>query len=151
MVFCVMAAAKGRATVTLKTSLRSEQFAPSFTVSWTEITAVSIPPGRLTSTKPVGAGTGLGLSTVYGIVKQHDGFIWAYSELGLGTTMKVYLPVARSEAAAEPKPKLETPVEWLPQLEPALILVVEDEAAVRNMVRRSLEGAGLTVLDHEEH
>jgi two-component system cell cycle sensor histidine kinase/response regulator CckA len=101
------------------------------------------------TTKPVGAGTGLGLSTVYGIVKQHDGFIWAYSELGLGTTMKVYLPVARSEAAADSKPKPEAPVEWLPQLEPALILVVEDEAAVRSMVRRSLEGAGLTVLEAE--
>jgi len=101
------------------------------------------------TTKPMGAGTGLGLSTVYGIVKQHDGFIWAYSELGLGTTMKVYLPVARSEAAAESKPKPEAPAEWLPQLEPALILVVEDEAAVRHMVRRSLEGAGLTVLEAE--
>ncbi|MFL5493364.1 MAG: response regulator, partial [Gemmatimonadales bacterium] len=101
------------------------------------------------TTKPVGAGTGLGLSTVYGIVKQHDGFIWAYSEPGLGTTIKVYLPVARSDAPTEAKPKPEPTGEWLPQLEPALILVVEDEAAVRNMVRRSLEGAGLTVLEAE--
>jgi two-component system, cell cycle sensor histidine kinase and response regulator CckA len=101
------------------------------------------------TTKPVGAGTGLGLSTVYGIVKQHDGFIWAYSEPGLGTTIKVYLPVARSDAPSKAKPKAEPPGEWLPQLEPALILVVEDEAAVRSMVRRSLEAAGLTVLEAE--
>ena len=85
---------------------------------------------------------GSGLSTVYGIVKQHDGFIWAYSEPGLGTTDEVYLPRrgggqprrgardgARGGAAAA--------------LEPALVLVVEDESAVRNLVRRSLEAVGL--------
>jgi PAS domain S-box-containing protein len=101
------------------------------------------------TTKPVGAGTGLGLSTVYGIVKQHEGFIWPYSEPGVGTTMKVYLPAAPGGAepahiagrlAPEPQPA---------ELEPALVLVVEDEPAIRGLVRRTLEGAGLVVVEAE--
>ena len=101
------------------------------------------------TTKPVGAGTGLGLSTVYGIVKQHDGFIWAYSELGLGTTMKIYIPAALGDHIRVAEKKDEPRVEAAVHLEPALVLVVEDEPAVRNLVRRSLEGAGLTVIEAE--
>jgi PAS domain S-box-containing protein len=101
------------------------------------------------TTKPVGAGTGLGLSTVYGIVKQHDGFIWPYSEPGVGTTMKIYLPAAPEHAGAssalERKPVAEPPVE----IGPALVLVVEDEPAIRELVRRTLEGAGLVVIEAE--
>ena len=101
------------------------------------------------TTKPVGAGTGLGLSTVYGIVKQHEGFIWPYSEPGVGTTMKIYLPAAARDAqtavALEPVPAIAHP----PLLEPALVLVVEDEAAIRGLVRRTLEGAGLVVIEAE--
>jgi CheY-like chemotaxis protein len=105
------------------------------------------------TTKPVGAGTGLGLSTVYGIVKQHEGFIWPYSEPGLGTTMKIYLPAAPTavdlagpldlEAAIEP------PAPSLAGLDQALVLVVEDDLAIRGLVRRTLEGAGLVVIEAE--
>jgi len=100
------------------------------------------------TTKPVGSGTGLGLSTVYGIVKQHEGFIWAYSEPGHGTTIKIYLPAAAAEQPATAAQPADAPVERGP-LEPGLVLVVEDEAAVRQLVRRSLEAVGLTVLEAE--
>jgi CheY-like chemotaxis protein len=100
------------------------------------------------TTKPVGAGTGLGLSTVYGIVKQNDGFIWAYSEPGLGTTMKIYWPAAGTAGnLAEPEPAPEAAAERSSPLERALVLVVEDEPSVRSLVRRTLEGVGLAVIE----
>jgi PAS domain S-box-containing protein len=101
------------------------------------------------TTKPVGAGTGLGLSTVYGIVKQHEGFIWPYSEPGIGTTMKVYLPAAPSGAAPLPAPDRLPPDAPQEELEQALVMVVEDELAIRGLVRRTLEGAGLLVIEAE--
>jgi CheY-like chemotaxis protein len=101
------------------------------------------------TTKPVGSGTGLGLSTVYGIVKQHEGFIWAYSEPGHGTTIKIYLPAAAAEQAAGAVTAPRDPRTDRTPLAPGLVLVVEDEAAVRQLVRRSLEAVGLTVLEAE--
>ena len=101
------------------------------------------------TTKPAGAGTGLGLSTVYGIVKKHNGFIWAYSEPGLGTTVKIYLPAAAYGASAAAEPKAAPPAERSARLEPALVLVVEDEPSVRSLVRRSLEAVGLEVMEAE--
>jgi PAS domain S-box-containing protein len=94
------------------------------------------------TTKGVGQGTGLGLSTVYGIVKQSDGYVWVYSEPGQGTTFKIYLP-AQGDSVV--------PAERAP--EPARsqagerILVVEDETHVRKVMKRALEDAGYTVLD----
>jgi PAS domain S-box-containing protein len=101
------------------------------------------------TTKPVGAGTGLGLSTVYGIVKQHEGFIWGYSEPGIGTTMKIYLPAATAEAHGGLEPRPGMPAEPSQAFERALVLVVEDEPEVRKLVRRSLESAGLVVMEAE--
>jgi PAS domain S-box-containing protein len=93
------------------------------------------------TTKGVGRGTGLGLSTVYGIVKQSEGYVWAYSEPGQGTTFKIYLPVRRGSVTATRQDS--APIR--PDTR-EIILVVEDEEPVRQMIKRSLEGAGYTVL-----
>lgn len=87
-------------------------------------------------------GTGLGLSTVYGIVRQSGGHVWVYSEPGTGTTFKVYLPVATSEVPDDQV--TETPSPALGGTE--TILVVEDEAMVRNVTRAMLARRGYTVL-----
>ena len=94
------------------------------------------------TTKERGHGTGLGLSTVFGIVKQHGGHIWVYSEMGQGTTFKVYLQVTdRLVETAVPEPPTD---ERLAGDE--TILVVEDEAAVRQLVNSTLESFGYRVL-----
>jgi two-component system cell cycle sensor histidine kinase/response regulator CckA len=94
------------------------------------------------TTKEVGQGTGLGLSSVYGIVKQSDGHIWVYSEPGLGTTFKVYLP--RMEADSEPLHVEAAPGELPRGWE--TVLVVEDEEAVRTLIIQALKKSGYTVL-----
>jgi PAS domain S-box-containing protein len=94
------------------------------------------------TTKESGRGTGLGLSTVYGIVKQSGGYIWVYSELGKGSTFKVYLP--RVEDAVEPE---ETKAVSFPEQRGSeVVLLVEDEDAVRDLVRTILTGQGYEVI-----
>jgi CheY-like chemotaxis protein len=94
------------------------------------------------TTKEKGRGTGLGLSTVYGIVKQSGGYVWVYSELGRGTTFKVYLPQVQ-EVATAVKPSTTT---TLPSKGTETILVVEDEEAVRRLVSAVLESSGYKLL-----
>jgi PAS domain S-box-containing protein len=94
------------------------------------------------TTKEMGKGTGLGLATVYGIVKQNKGFINVYSEPGQGTTFKIYLPRHKEKAEAVTEAGL---------IEPAArgletILLVEDESAILAMTRTMLERLGYTVL-----
>jgi PAS domain S-box-containing protein len=95
------------------------------------------------TTKGPGKGTGLGLSTVYGIVKQSNGYVWAYSELDRGTTFKVYLP--RVEEWLEPAETAATQAGPLRGSE--TVLLVEDEESVRSLVRGILESFGYEVLE----
>jgi two-component system cell cycle sensor histidine kinase/response regulator CckA len=115
-------------------------------------TGTGIPPDALGkifepfyTTKEVGKGTGLGLSTVYGIVKQSNGFIFADSDVGKGTTFDIYLPVhaaqveATATAARRPPKTSET---W----GSGTVLLVEDEDMVRNVAERALQRQGYTVI-----
>ncbi len=109
----------------MNAALRAKVFEPFFT------------------TKPLGTGTGLGLATVFGIVKQSGGHIQLYSEEGVGTSFKIYLPaVFESES---PQAKSENSMKTLGGTE--TILLVEDEAAVRKIVKRTLESRGYHVIE----
>ena len=95
------------------------------------------------TTKEAGKGTGLGLSTVYGIVKQSGGNIWVYSEVGRGTTFKVYLP--RVDEGAQEHMRSAEPEDAVPGT--GVILLAEDEHMVRKLAREVLEMCGYKVLE----
>jgi CheY-like chemotaxis protein len=91
------------------------------------------------TTKPLGRGAGLGLSTVYGIVKQSGGFVWVYSEPGIGTTFKIYLPQARPARGAQP---LVPPASTDSPTSTVRVLLVDDDDAVRQLIADVLEDQG---------
>jgi CheY-like chemotaxis protein len=99
------------------------------------------------TTKPLGKGTGLGLATVYGIVKQNKGFIWAYSEPAMGTVFKIYLPcVGGREHAGEVDDGKNGSVIHGSET----VLLVEDEQSVRNATAEFLRLRGYTVLEAKD-
>jgi PAS domain S-box-containing protein len=95
------------------------------------------------TTKEVGRGTGLGLSIVYGIVKQHNGFINVYSEVGRGTTFSIYFPLAPSDELAKPQQA----ASQYPVGGSETILMAEDDAVVRQLSKTVLEEFGYQVIE----
>ncbi len=117
-------------------------------------TGCGIPPDHLPhifdpfyTTKPSGKGTGLGLATVYGIVKQNHGFVWAYSESGMGTVFKIYLPCVRDRMTKTPT--LERPLEPVVRGSET-VLLVEDEPALRRATVEFLGLRGYTVIEAKD-
>jgi PAS domain S-box-containing protein len=112
-------------------------------------TGTGIPPALISrifepffTTKPVGKGTGLGLSTALGIIRSHGGFINVYSELGKGTSFKAHYPAAPDNALEDSTP--ETPA--LHEGRGELILVADDELAIREIIKVTLENHNYRVL-----
>jgi two-component system cell cycle sensor histidine kinase/response regulator CckA len=99
------------------------------------------------TTKPSGNGTGLGLATVYGIVKQNHGFVWAYSEAAMGTTIKIYLPCVLDPPCALEMPDQGTEA---PLRGTETVLLVEDEEALRRAAAELLSLRGYNVLQAKD-
>jgi len=113
-------------------------------------TGSGIPPENLQrifepffTTKEVGKGTGLGLATVYGIVKQHQGWIEVESVIGKGTTFRIYIPYAGSEPVEAEKPTTQITIRGGSET----VLLVEDEKPVRELVSRVLQKYGYKILE----
>ncbi|MGC2282604.1 MAG: PAS domain S-box protein [Candidatus Acidiferrales bacterium] len=100
------------------------------------------------TTKEKGKGTGLGLATVYGIVKQSGGYVWVYTEPGRGTSFKVYLPRIEDEQTARGRDG-KSDAQELPRGSET-VLLVEDEKGVRELAREYLELTGYTVIAAED-
>jgi two-component system cell cycle sensor histidine kinase/response regulator CckA len=95
------------------------------------------------TTKEQGKGTGLGLSTVYGVVKQSGGFVWVYSEVGNGTSFKIYLPRVDQPIEGSGTPKISADAPRGTET----VLLAEDEGDVRELAREFLEAAGYKVIE----
>jgi CheY-like chemotaxis protein len=96
------------------------------------------------TTKEAGKGTGMGLATVHGIVKQHDGWIEVLSAIGVGTTFRVYFPTAAPAVEALPEQTNPAPAD---PVGGHTVLLAEDDSGVRDVARIVLEEAGLRVLE----
>lgn len=142
-----MADKGGRGTLTLRTVLLTDEGGAAIKIEVTD-TGVGIPERDLQkifnpffTTKPVGQGTGLGLSICFGIIKEHDGQIWAESQVGVGTRVSIALPV-RDMAPATPEAPQEIPAP-ADEPEPSLnVLVVDDEEPVVRLIARLLRDLG---------
>jgi CheY-like chemotaxis protein len=99
------------------------------------------------TTKEIGKGSGLGLATVYGIVKQNGGHVWVYSELEHGTTFKIYFPCADHKLGAAPEVHTD---ELPPRRDGVTILLAEDDAIMRRLTRKMLEEHGYRVVEAED-
>jgi len=98
------------------------------------------------TTKPVGKGTGLGLATVHGIVTQNKGSVWVYSEVGRGTTFKIYFPIVSVKADTHPAPRKDVP-DPESKRPTETILIVEDDPSTRKVTQRVLAKAGYMTLE----
>lgn len=130
------------------------------TGEWVEITVVDngygIPPEFIHriyepffTTKPREKGSGLGLSMVYGIIKQHDGYINVSSIQGRGTTFRIFLPVCHEQARKKPSGSWDK-INIKDQTDKKVVLIAEDEALVRKVAVRTLKRLGYTVLEAED-
>jgi hypothetical protein len=133
---------------TAYTSLQDDVEPGDYVVVSVSDTGTGMPPDIVAkaidpffTTKPVGEGTGLGLSMIYGFVKQSRGHLRIYSEVGQGTTIKLYLPRALQDAV-----DLDTPIVETPRGQGETILVVEDDTTVRLILSDVLEELGYHVL-----
>jgi CheY-like chemotaxis protein len=95
------------------------------------------------TTKTIGKGTGLGLATVYGIVKQNNGFVYAYSEPNQGSTFRIYLPQADEKVATVRAP---VPTSIAPRGKGETVLLVEDNPALQKVYKLFLDGLGYSLL-----